>query len=56
MGGSFEYTGAPYYSAMAALKMGADLAHIFCSRDAAGPIKTYSPELIVHPIFDYNES
>ncbi|KAG0724074.1 ATP-dependent (S)-NAD(P)H-hydrate dehydratase [Chionoecetes opilio] len=52
MGGSLEYTGAPYYAAMTALRMGADLAHVFCHRDAAVPMKTYSPELIVHPILD----
>jgi len=39
VGGSLEYTGAPYFSATAALRCGADLAHVFCSADAAGPIK-----------------
>jgi ATP-dependent NAD(P)H-hydrate dehydratase len=53
IGGSLEYTGAPFYSAMAALKMGADLAHIFCCKEAATAIKSYSPELIVHPVFSY---
>ena len=43
IGGSFEYTGAPFYVAMSALKMGADLAHVFCSKSAALPIKSYSP-------------
>ncbi|XP_071533584.1 ATP-dependent (S)-NAD(P)H-hydrate dehydratase isoform X2 [Panulirus ornatus] len=55
MGGSLEYTGAPYFSAMTALRIGADLAHIFCHRDAAVPLKTYSPELIVHPLLDAND-
>lgn len=41
---------------MASLKMGADLAHIFCAKDAAIPIKSYSPELIVHPVFDYDSN
>ena len=41
--GSFEFTGAPYYTALSALKIGADMAHIFCSKSAANPIKTYSP-------------
>ncbi|KAJ3254071.1 hypothetical protein HK103_007532 [Boothiomyces macroporosus] len=49
IGGSIEYTGAPYFAAMAALRTGADLAHVFCVRDAAPVIKSYSPELIVHP-------
>ncbi|EME26773.1 carbohydrate kinase family isoform 2 [Galdieria sulphuraria] len=50
VGGSFEYTGAPYFSAMSSLRAGVDMAHIFCEDSAAAPIKTYSPELIVHPI------
>ncbi|KAI8909642.1 Ribokinase-like protein [Gorgonomyces haynaldii] len=49
VGGSIEYTGAPFYSAFAALRTGVDLAHIFCTPGAAGPIKSYSPEIIVHP-------
>ena len=28
LGGSIDYTGAPYYSAMAALRLGADLAYV----------------------------
>lgn len=52
VGGSFEYTGAPYFAAISALKFGADLVHVFCSRDAAIPIKSYSPELMVHPVLD----
>lgn len=50
VGGSFEYTGAPYFSAMSSLRAGVDMAHIFCEDSAAAPIKTYSPELIVHPV------
>lgn len=52
VGGSVEYTGAPYFAGMSALKFGADLVHIFCCRDAAIPIKSYSPELMVHPVLD----
>lgn len=52
IGGSLEYTGAPYYSAISSLKSGSDIAHIFCHKEAAIPIKSYSPELIVHPAFD----
>ncbi|XP_002962734.2 ATP-dependent (S)-NAD(P)H-hydrate dehydratase [Selaginella moellendorffii] len=51
IGGCREYTGAPYFSAISALKMGADLSHVFCTNGAATVIKSYSPELIVHPIF-----
>ncbi|XP_069129166.1 ATP-dependent (S)-NAD(P)H-hydrate dehydratase-like [Argopecten irradians] len=32
--------------------VGGDLSHVFCTRDAASVIKSYSPELIVHPILD----
>lgn len=34
---------------------GADLSHVFCTKDAGIPIKSYSPELIVHPTLP-NES
>ncbi|KAE9356697.1 hypothetical protein PF008_g3497 [Phytophthora fragariae] len=50
LGGSFEYTGAPFYAGMSSLKTGADLCHLFCVEEAAVPIKSYSPELIVHPL------
>jgi len=50
VGGSFEYTGAPYFAAITALRMGADLSHIFCTSGAAVAIKSYSPEIIVHPL------
>lgn len=52
IGGSLEYTGAPYFAAMAALRVGCDLVHIFCMKEAAPVIKSYSPELIVHPLLD----
>ncbi|GLH13674.1 ATP-dependent (S)-NAD(P)H-hydrate dehydratase [Gryllus bimaculatus] len=52
IGGSLEYTGAPYFSAISALKVGCDLSHVFCPKDAAIVIKSYSPELIVHPVLD----
>ncbi|MES1920432.1 hypothetical protein MHBO_002100 [Bonamia ostreae] len=50
IGGSPVYTGAPYFAGMAALRMGADLVKIICHGDAAIPIKSYSPELMVEPI------
>jgi len=55
VGGSMEYSGAPYYAAMTALRIGADLTHIFCTREASLPIKSYSPELIVHPFLDASD-
>ena len=51
VGGSFEFTGAPYYSAISALKVGGDLSHIFCSKFSSPAIKSYSPEIITHPVF-----
>ncbi|XP_042351167.1 uncharacterized protein LOC121949518 [Plectropomus leopardus] len=52
IGGCQDYTGAPYFAAISALKAGADLSHVFCTKDAATVIKSYSPELIVHPVLD----
>lgn len=52
IGGSKEYTGAPYFAAISALKCGADLSYVFCSSDSATVIKSYSPELIVLPTLD----
>lgn len=52
VGGSLEYTGAPYFTAISSLLVGADLVHVFCAAPAAAVIKSYSPELIVHPILD----
>lgn len=31
------------------VQIGADLSHVFCTEGAATVIKSYSPELIVHP-------
>ncbi|KAK4587151.1 hypothetical protein RGQ29_024037 [Quercus rubra] len=56
IGGCREYTGAPYFAAISALKIGADLSHVFCTKDAAAVIKSYSPELIVHPILEESYS
>ncbi|XP_066335466.1 ATP-dependent (S)-NAD(P)H-hydrate dehydratase-like isoform X2 [Miscanthus floridulus] len=56
IGGCREYTGAPYFAAVSALKVGADLSHVFCTKDAATVIKSYSPELIVHPILEESYS
>ncbi|PSN39493.1 ATP-dependent (S)-NAD(P)H-hydrate dehydratase [Blattella germanica] len=52
IGGSKDYTGAPYFAAISALKVGCDLVHVFCAKEAAPIIKSYSPELIVHPVLD----
>ncbi|GAB5363998.1 hypothetical protein AAMO2058_000931700 [Amorphochlora amoebiformis] len=52
LGGSREYTGAPYYAGMSALNVGAELAFILASGDACIPIKSYSPELMVTPLYN----
>ncbi|XP_036830924.1 ATP-dependent (S)-NAD(P)H-hydrate dehydratase-like isoform X3 [Oncorhynchus mykiss] len=52
IGGCQEYTGAPYFAAISALKVGADMSHVFCAKAAVTVIKSYSPELIVHPVLD----
>lgn len=52
IGGCKEYTGAPYFAAMSAYRVGCDLSHVFCTEGAAPVIKTYSPDLIVHPELD----
>ena len=50
IGGSENYTGAPFYCAMAAMRTGADLAYIFTpSHDSAPVIQSYSPDVIVVP-------
>ncbi|GAA5934216.1 hypothetical protein JCM1841_004700 [Sporobolomyces salmonicolor] len=48
LGGSKDYSGAPYFASMTTLRMGADLAHVICEPAAGNIIKTYSPDLIVH--------
>ena len=50
IGGSLEYTGAPYFAGISALRSGCDLCKIACPVEAAIPIKCYSPDLIVQPI------
>ncbi|KAI5963116.1 uncharacterized protein KGF55_002908 [Candida pseudojiufengensis] len=49
IGGNEDYTGAPFFSAHSAALVGADLSHIICEKQAAPIIKTYSPDLMVHP-------
>lgn len=49
IGGCEDYTGAPYFSANATALMGCDLTHVICEQNAATVIKSYSPNLMVHP-------
>ncbi|KAI0272486.1 Ribokinase-like protein [Gloeopeniophorella convolvens] len=50
LGGALDYTGAPFFAAISAQRVGVDLSHVICSPTASGAIKSYSPDLIVHPI------
>jgi len=49
IGGCEDYTGAPFFSAHAAATLGCDLTHVICEHSAATVIKSYSPDLMVHP-------
>jgi len=55
-GGSMEYTGAPYFAALSAMRTGADIVHVFCAKEAGTPIKAFSPEPIVHPVLDQSNA
>ncbi|CAG5036137.1 unnamed protein product [Parnassius apollo] len=52
IGGSVEYTGAPYFAAISALRVGADLVYVITTENAAPIIKSYSPDLIVYPFLN----
>lgn len=53
VGGCEDYTGAPYFSALASTLLGADMSHVICEKSAATALKSYSPNLMVHPyLFD----
>ncbi|KAK9468082.1 Ribokinase-like protein [Lipomyces arxii] len=49
IGGCEDYTGAPFFAAQASTLLGVDMAHIICEKAAGQVIKTYSPNLMVHP-------
>lgn len=47
IGGSDDYSGAPFLAAMSALRIGSDVVTVFCPPSAACAIKSYSPDVIV---------
>ncbi|EDK46634.1 hypothetical protein PVL30_005545 [Lodderomyces elongisporus] len=49
IGGNEDYTGAPFFSSHSAALVGADLSHVICEKQAAPVIKSYTPDLMVHP-------
>ncbi|KAJ1969934.1 hypothetical protein IWQ62_000305 [Dispira parvispora] len=56
IGGSEDYTGAPYFSGYSSLLLGSDMCHVICDAGAAVPIKSYSPDLMVHPYLRKSKS
>lgn len=47
IGGSPNFSGAPYFSSQSSLEAGADLAYVYCHPAAVVPLKCYSPDLMV---------
>lgn len=56
IGGCEDYTGAPFFAAHSAASVGADLSHVVCARGAATVIKSYSPDLMIHPYLHDSDS
>ncbi|PWY73703.1 Ribokinase-like protein [Aspergillus heteromorphus CBS 117.55] len=56
IGGCADYTGAPYFSSMASARLGCDMSHVICEKSAGVVIKTYSPNLMVHPLLPSSDS
>lgn len=54
LGGSIDFAGAPYYAGMAALRVGAELLYLCTALEATGPIKSYSPELMVSEVYRWS--
>lgn len=50
IGGSSVYSGAPALAAMASLRTGAGLAIAGVPESASSVVKSYSPDIIVHPL------
>jgi len=49
IGGSQQYTGSPWYNAMAALRAGVDLVYIFAPERVSNILATVAPEMITLP-------
>lgn len=56
IGGCREYTGAPFFASMASMRLGCDMSFTICDPVAAPTIKSYSPDVIVHPVFGASRS
>lgn len=55
IGGCSAYTGAPFFAAQSAHKVGADMTYVICTPGAASVIKGYSPDMIVLPLLMDNQ-
>jgi len=51
-GGCNLYTGAAYFTAISALKSGSDLVHIFCEKEAGPILRSFSAQMMIHPVLD----
>ena len=49
IGGSHQYTGSPWYNAMAALRAGVDLVYIFAPDRVSNILATVAPEMMTVP-------
>lgn len=52
VGGSRDYTGAPFFASMSSMRFGCDMSYTICTPEAGNVIKTYSPDLIVNRLLD----
>ena len=50
IGGNKDYSGAPALAALSSLAAGADMVVVACPRELSSIIRSYSPDLIVHPL------
>eukprot|EP00405_Crypthecodinium_cohnii_P008955 CAMPEP_0206425376 /NCGR_PEP_ID=MMETSP0324_2-20121206/3756_1 /ASSEMBLY_ACC=CAM_ASM_000836 /TAXON_ID=2866 /ORGANISM="Crypthecodinium cohnii, Strain Seligo" /LENGTH=450 /DNA_ID=CAMNT_0053890149 /DNA_START=312 /DNA_END=1663 /DNA_ORIENTATION=+ len=53
LGGSVDFVGAPCYAGLSALRVGAELLYLFTADEATGPIKGFSPELMVSGVYSF---
>ena len=54
--GGGPYVGAPVLASLAAIRSGADLVHLFVPRYIYHPAASFSPDLIVHPMGEFEDS
>lgn len=52
VGGSKDYTGAPFFASFSSMRFGCDMSYTICTPEAGSVIKTYSPDLIVNRLLN----